>query len=64
MNFETEPISHWLFDPTVGKIISAIVGIFLIFVITKLSKRYIVNKIKDSENRYRAKKQQLFLAML
>ena len=54
----------WLFDPTVGKIIFAIVGILLISVIIRFAQRYSSRYIKDTDTRYRARKFLAFLGYL
>jgi len=54
----------WLFDPTVGKIIFAIVGILLISVIIRFLQRSLSRYIKDSDTRYRARKFLTFLGYL
>ena len=54
----------WLFDPTVGKIIFAIVGILLISVIIRFAQRYSSRYIKDTDTRYRARKFLAFVGYL
>ena len=51
-----ELINKYLFDPTIGKIVTVLVGIVVIWVIIKAIQRNIFSRIKDSDNRYRAKK--------
>lgn len=51
-----EKIKIFLFDPTVGKIASILVGLAVIWIIIKAIQRNLFTKIKDSDNRYRAKK--------
>ncbi len=51
-----EFINKYLFDPTIGKIVTVLVGIVVIWVIIKAIQRNILSRIKDSDNRYRAKK--------
>jgi small-conductance mechanosensitive channel len=51
-----EEIKNFLFNPTVGKIVSIIVGVAVIWIIIKVIQRNLFSKIMDSDNRYRAKK--------
>jgi len=51
-----EQIKKFLFDPTVGKIAAIIVGAAIIWLIIKAIQRILFTKIKDTDNRYRAKK--------
>jgi small-conductance mechanosensitive channel len=49
-------INQYLFDPVIGKIVTILVGIAIIWVIVKSIQRNILGKIKDNDNRYKAKK--------
>jgi small-conductance mechanosensitive channel len=51
-----EFLNKYLFDPTIGKIITVLVGIAVIWIIIKVIQRNLFSKIKDNDNRYRAKK--------
>lgn len=51
-----EQIQKWLYDPTIGKIVSIFIGITLIWIIVKTVQKNLFSKIKDNDNRYRAKK--------
>ena len=51
-----EQIKNFLFDPTVGKIASIIIGAIIIWLIIKAIQRNLFTRIKDTDNRYRAKK--------
>ncbi len=59
-----EFINKYLFDPTVGKIAAVLIGIAVIWVIIKAIQRNILSRIKDSDNRYRAKKFGGFIGFL
>jgi small-conductance mechanosensitive channel len=59
-----DSVTRWLFDPTVGKIILAIIGILLISVIIRFLQRSLSRYIKDSDTRYRARKFLTFLGYL
>ena len=51
-----ELIIKWLMDPTVGKLVAACIGILIISVAVRFFKRYLTGYIKDTDNRYRARK--------
>jgi len=51
-----EFIMQWLLDPTVGKLVAALVGMLIISVAVRFFKRYLTGFIKDTDNRYRARK--------
>lgn len=57
-------IQEYLFNPTIGKIVAALVGIGVIWAIVKIVQRSFLSKIKDSDNRYRAKKFSGFLGFV
>ncbi len=56
-----ESIIKFLFNPTIGKIVTLFVGIAIIWTIIKVIQRNLFSKIKEQENRYRAKKFSGFL---
>lgn len=49
-------IEELLFDPTVGKIATIIIGVAIIWILVKATQKNVLTKIKDKDNRYRAKK--------
>jgi len=51
-----EQLKALLFNPTVGKIASILLGIAIIWLLVKTIQRNLFSKIKDTDNRYRAKK--------
>jgi small-conductance mechanosensitive channel len=57
-------IRELLFDPTVGKIATIIIGIAIIWLIVKTLQKNIFSRIKDIDNRYRAKKLGSFIGYL
>ncbi len=59
-----EQIRKFLFNPTVGKIVALLIGIAIIWTIIKILKRNLFSKIKDNENRYRAKKASTFIGYI
>jgi small-conductance mechanosensitive channel len=55
--FEVPPfIRSWLFDPMVGKIISVIIGIIIINILIRLSRRALLPRIEGVDTRYRFRK--------
>jgi small-conductance mechanosensitive channel len=51
-----EFIKHWLSDPVVRKFAASLVAVVVIIIIVRLIKNYAFRLIKDSNNRYRARK--------
>ena len=51
-----EQIKQFLFNPAVGKIVALIIGVAIIWIIIKVIQRNLFSKIKENDNRYRAKK--------
>ncbi len=49
-------IQKFLFNPTVGKIATIMIGIAIIWLIIKAIQNNLFSKINDSDNRYKAKK--------
>mgnify|MGYP000885576438 FL=1 len=59
-----ELIQKFLFNPTVGKIVTVFVGIGIIWVIVKSIQRNFLSKIRGNDNRYRAKKFSSFIGFI
>ena len=51
-----DQIEKILFDPTIGKLISAIVGVLLVIVIIRLAQRSITRLITENATRYKVRK--------
>ncbi|SHJ81101.1 Small-conductance mechanosensitive channel [Arenibacter nanhaiticus] len=51
-----EQIQKFLFNPTMGKITAIFIGTAIIWLIIKALQRNLFTKIKENDNRYRAKK--------
>ena len=49
-------IKELLFDPVVGKIVSAAIGILLVIVFIRIIQKFLNRKIKDNDTRYRGRK--------
>lgn len=56
-----EQLHKFLFNPTVGKIASILFGVAVIWLLIKAIQRNLFSKIKDTDNRYRAKKFSSFI---
>ena len=51
-----ETIKEWLYDPTVGKIVAAVVGLIVVFGLSRLANRSVTSYVKENESRYRLRK--------
>lgn len=49
-------IQKWLFDPTVGKLVSAAIGIVIVFILVRFLQRVVSRSVQEKETRYRARK--------
>lgn len=59
-----QQIEKLLFNPTIGKIATIVIGVLIIWLIIKLFQRNLFSKIKDNDNRYKAKKLGNFIGYL
>ena len=57
-------IESWLFDPTVGKLISAAVAILLVVMLVRIARKVLNRFVQEPGNLYRAKKMVTFLGYL
>jgi len=57
----TEFIQKWLFDPTVGRIVAALVGVIVVGAVVRFVQRSLGKYVKDTDTRYKARKFVLFL---
>ena len=57
-------VRTWLFNPTVSKLVTLLVGVTVIFAIVRISQRSVGRYVKNSEVRYRLKKGVTFLGYL
>lgn len=51
-----DPIEKYLFDPTIGRISTIIIGGVVIWILVRMIQKSLFSKIKSNDNRYRAKK--------
>lgn len=58
----TDFITNWLFDPTIGKFVAAVIGVLIVITIARLVKRSLSGIVKDTETRYRTRKFITFLS--
>jgi small-conductance mechanosensitive channel len=56
-----EYIPKWLFDPTVGKLVSAALGLLIVYVLVRFLRRLVARYVQDNASRYRARKLVSFL---
>jgi small-conductance mechanosensitive channel len=56
-----EQIQEYLYNPTVGKIVSFLIGIAVIWLLINAIQKNLFSKIKDNDNRYKAKKFSSFI---
>lgn len=49
-------IKEFLFDPVIGKIVAVVIGIIIIWTVVKIIQKNVFNRIKDKDNRYKARK--------
>jgi small-conductance mechanosensitive channel len=54
-------LERWLYDPVVGKLIAAAIGVVVIYVLVAFVHRAATRYVADSETRYRARKLTAFL---
>lgn len=59
-----EQIQKFLYNPVVGKLATIFIGVAVIWLIVKALQKNLFSKIKDNDNRYRAKKFGSFLGYL
>jgi small-conductance mechanosensitive channel len=52
----TDFIRRWLLDPTIGKLVAAVIGVLAVVFVTRLVNRWLSRLVKDSETRYRTRK--------
>lgn len=59
-----EQIQSYLYNPTVGKIVTFLIGVAVIWVLINLLQKRLFTKIKSNDNRYKAKKISSFIGYL
>ncbi|MBK9162533.1 MAG: mechanosensitive ion channel family protein [Acidobacteria bacterium] len=59
-----ETIKSWLFDPAVGKFITALIVLIALFGISRLAKRSVTRYVRTSDTRYKLRKFITFLTYL
>ena len=59
-----EQIQSYLYNPTVGKIVTFLIGVAVIWVLINLLQKRLFSKIKSNDNRYKAKKISSFIGYL
>ena len=56
-----EQIQSYLYNPTVGKIVTFLIGVAVIWILINLLQKRLFTKIKSNDNRYKAKKISSFI---
>ena len=51
-----EVLGKWLFDPTMGKVVAALIGLAVIYALVRVLQRSIGRYVLDSDTRYQARK--------
>ena len=51
-----DSLKQWLFDPTVGRLVAALVGVLVVVVLVRFAQRTLGRYVKDTDVRYRARK--------
>lgn len=59
-----EEIQKYLYNPTVGKIVTFLIGVAIIWMLIKAVQKNLFSKIKDNNNRYKAKKISTFVGYI
>jgi len=56
-----ESITRWLYDPVVGKLIAATLGVLIVIAIIRLVQRTLGRVVQDTNTRYRVRKLMTFI---
>ena len=59
-----DQVEQILFDPTIGKLVSAIVGILVVIVIVRIAQRSMTRVVKENATRYKVRKFITFVGYL
>ena len=59
-----EQFKRWLFDPTLGKFVAALIGVGIVFALGRLVQRSIIRYVTDPDTRYRVRKFVTFLGYI
>lgn len=57
-------LTDWLYDPLIGKLVSAALALIAIFIASKIAQRAVAQRIGDATTRYRARKSVALLGYL
>jgi small-conductance mechanosensitive channel len=56
-----EQLRKWLFDPTIGKIVAAVISLTVLYLLVRIAQRSALRYVKESVLRYRVRKFLTFL---
>jgi small-conductance mechanosensitive channel len=56
-----EQLKQWLFDPTVGKFVAALIGLAVVYTLSRIAQRSVNRFVADATARYRGRKFVAFL---
>ncbi len=56
-------IRKWLFDPTVGRLVSALLGIVVVYAVVHVLQRAVSRYVQETDTRYRVRKALSFLGI-
>jgi small-conductance mechanosensitive channel len=59
-----DQIKRWLFDPTVGKLVTAVVGLAIIYAVSRVIQRSLGRYVTGADTRYRVRKFVTLIAYL
>ena len=59
-----EEIMAYLYNPTIGKIVTFFIGVAVIWILLKVIQNRVFSKIQDNKNRYKANKFSVFVGYL
>jgi small-conductance mechanosensitive channel len=57
-------IDQWLYDPVVGKLITAVIGVAVIYALVRFLQRSVNRYVAETETRYRTRKLVTFIGYI
>ncbi len=59
-----EQVKRWLFDPTLGKFVAALIGVAVVYALSRVAQHSVARYVSGSDTRYRVRKFVTFLGYL